>query len=56
VFERMPLKRVLGEVGRLENAFKKRSMGSHCGISEVGKTSVNTITEVAVCKHTQHDK
>ena len=33
MFKRMVLKRVLGEVGKLENATKKRSKGSYCGIS-----------------------
>jgi hypothetical protein len=35
MFKRMVLKRVLDEVGRLENATKKRSKGSYCGIREV---------------------
>ena len=33
MFKRMMLKGVLGAVQRLENAMKKRSKGSYCGIS-----------------------
>ena len=36
MLDRMVLKRVLGAVQRLENAMKKRSKGSYCGIREVG--------------------
>ena len=36
MFKRIMLKRVLSEVGGLENAMKKRSKGSYCGIREVG--------------------
>ena len=35
MLKRMLLKRLLGEVQRLENAMKKRSKGSYCGIREV---------------------
>jgi hypothetical protein len=30
MFKMMAFKRVLGEMGRLENAMKKRSKGGHC--------------------------
>lgn len=55
MLQRMVLKRVLVEMVRLENATKKQLQGGHCGIREVDRTSVNTITEVAVCKYPQHD-
>jgi hypothetical protein len=35
VLKRMALNKVLGEMGRLENATKKRSKGSYCGIRGV---------------------
>ena len=47
MFKRMVLKSVLVEMVRLENATKKRSKWSYCGISDV---VLNWINDKATCR------